>query len=49
MNQEASIAQYLPPTEWIAASWAVYAEGLVGVGGDRPYDASAGPGLRFMF
>ena len=33
----------------LGPSWAVYAEGLVGVGGDRPYDAGAGLGLRFKF
>ncbi len=30
-------------------SWAIYADGLVGIGGDRPYDAGAGLGLRFKF
>ena len=30
-------------------SWAVYADGLVGIGTDRPYDAGAGIGLRFKY
>ena len=30
-------------------SWAVYADGLVGIGHDRPYDVGAGLGLRFKF
>ncbi len=30
-------------------SWAIYADGLVGIGSDRPYDAGAGLGLRFKF
>ncbi len=30
-------------------SWAIYADGLVGIGNDRPYDAGAGLGLRFKF
>ena len=30
-------------------SWAVYADGLVGIGHDRPYDIGAGLGLRFKF
>jgi hypothetical protein len=29
--------------------WAVYADGLVGIGGDRPFDAGPGLGLRFKF
>jgi hypothetical protein len=33
----------------LGPSWAVYAEGLVGIGSDRPYDAGAGLGLRFKF
>ncbi len=33
----------------LGPSWAVYAEGLVGIGGDRPYDGGAGLGLRFKF
>lgn len=33
----------------LGPSWAAYAEGLVGVGADRPYDAGAGVGLRFKF
>ncbi len=33
----------------LGPSWAVYAEGLVGIGGDRPYDAGAGLGLRFKY
>ncbi len=33
----------------LGPSWAVYAEGLVGIGSDRPYDAGAGIGLRFKF
>ncbi len=30
-------------------SWAIYAEGLVGIGNDRPYDAGVGIGLRFKY
>ncbi len=30
-------------------SWAIYAEGLVGIGTDRPYDAGVGIGLRFKY
>jgi len=30
-------------------SWAVYAEGLLGIGNDRPYDAGGGLGLRFKY
>jgi hypothetical protein len=30
-------------------SWAIYADGLVGVGSDRPFDAGVGVGLRFKF
>ena len=30
-------------------SWAVYADDLVGIGSDRPYDAGVGFGLRFKF
>jgi hypothetical protein len=30
-------------------SWAVYADGLVGIGSDRPYDAGVGLGLRFKY
>lgn len=30
-------------------SWAIYADGLVGVGSNRPYDAGLGLGLRFKF
>jgi hypothetical protein len=30
-------------------SWAIYADGLVGIGSDRPYDAGAGLGLRYKF
>lgn len=33
----------------LSPSRAVYAEGLLGVGGDRSYDAGAGLGLRFKF
>lgn len=33
----------------INQSWALYAEGLVGIGGDRSFDAGAGLGLRFKF
>ena len=33
----------------LGPSWALYAEGLVGIGSDRPYDAGAGLGLRFKF
>lgn len=33
----------------LGPSWAVYAEGLVGIGSDRPYDAGVGLGLRFKF
>ena len=29
--------------------WAIYADSLVGIGSDRPYDAGAGLGLRFKF
>ena len=31
----------------LGPSWAIYADGLVGIGHDRPYDAGAGLGLRF--
>jgi hypothetical protein len=31
------------------ADWAVYADGLFGIGGDRPYDSGFGLGLRFKF
>ncbi len=30
-------------------SWALYADGLVGIGSDRPYDAGVGLGLRFKY
>ena len=30
-------------------SWAIYADGLVGIGSDRPFDAGGGLGLRFKF
>jgi hypothetical protein len=30
-------------------SWAIYADGLLGVGNDRPYDAGVGLGLRFKY
>ncbi len=33
----------------LGPSWAIYADGLVGIGHDRPYDAGAGLGLRFKF
>jgi hypothetical protein len=33
----------------LGPGWAVYAEALVGIGTDRPYDAGAGLGLRFKF
>ena len=33
----------------ISTGWAVYADGLVGIGSDRPYDVGAGLGLRFKF
>ncbi len=33
----------------LGPSWAIYAEGLVGVGNDRPFDAGAGLGLRFKY
>ncbi len=29
--------------------WAVFADGLVGIGSDRPYDAGVGLGLRFKY
>ena len=31
------------------STWAVYADALVGIGTDRPYDAGAGLGLRFKY
>jgi hypothetical protein len=33
----------------LSPSWAVYADGLVGIGDDRPYDIGAGVGVRFKF
>ncbi len=33
----------------LGPSWAVYAEGLVGIGSDRTFDAGAGLGLRFKY
>ncbi len=30
-------------------SWAIYADGLVGIGNDRPFDAGVGLGLRFKY
>jgi hypothetical protein len=30
-------------------SFGVYAEGLIGIGGDRPYDHGVGVGLRFNY
>ena len=30
-------------------SWALYVDGLIGVGSDRPYDAGIGLGLRFKY
>lgn len=33
----------------LGPSWAVYAEGLVGIGSDRPYNVGAGLGLRSKF
>jgi hypothetical protein len=30
-------------------SWAIYADGLVGIGSDRPYDTGVGLGLRLKF
>ena len=30
-------------------SWAIFADGLVGIGSDRPYDAGVGLGLRFKY
>ena len=32
-----------------ADSFSMYAEGLFGIGGDRPYDVGAGVGLRFKY
>jgi hypothetical protein len=43
INAELQVGYNLGP------SWAVYAEGLAGIGSDRPYDAGAGLGLRFKF
>jgi hypothetical protein len=33
----------------LGPSWAMYADALVGIGSDRPYDTGAGLGLRFKF
>ncbi len=33
----------------LGPGWAVYAEGLVGIGSDRLFDAGAGLGLRFKY
>ena len=33
----------------LGLTWAVYADGLVGIGSDRPFDAGAGLGVRFKF
>ncbi len=33
----------------LGPSWAIYADGLVGIGHDRPYDVGAGLGLRFKY
>jgi hypothetical protein len=33
----------------LSPDWAVYADGLIGIGGDRPFDAGVGLGLRFKF
>ena len=33
----------------LGPSWAVYADGLVGIGSDRLFDAGAGLGLRFKY
>ena len=33
----------------INKKWAIYAEGLVGIGRDRPYNAGVGVGLRFKY
>ncbi len=30
-------------------SWAIFADGLVGIGNDRPFDAGVGLGLRFKY
>ena len=30
-------------------SWAIFADGLVGIGNDRPFDAGVGIGLRFKY
>ncbi len=33
----------------INKKWAIYAEGFVGIGRDRPYNAGVGVGLRFKY
>jgi hypothetical protein len=34
-------------SDQIAPSFGVYADGLLGIGGDRPYDWGVGVGVRF--
>ncbi len=33
----------------LGPTWAIYADGFVGIGHDRPYDFGAGVGLRFKY
>ena len=47
-NEEVPASAELQLGYNLGPSWAVYAEGLLGVGGDRPYDAGAGLGSQIQ-
>lgn len=48
-NQRWPISAELQVGYNLGPGWAVYADALVGIGSDRPYDGGAGLGLRFKF
>ena len=33
----------------LSDSWSLYADGLAGIGGDRPYDNGLGVGIRYKY